>query len=168
MSQRGSESGGGSDVLEGHSETEERREEYFGEAEPLPIRRSPRLGQQDNDDLEVDASRKDVEDQTLSIPEYPVEAIWIKLQDGRPLRVWVARLGDTTMGYGADGSVLEMPRRDLAKKEVPFEYVQRHWNKAIPGSRCFHRALTRKFFMEAEKGSLPTKEEWEEWLRPIP
>ena len=117
----------GSESMEGHSEVEEKREEYFGEQAALPVRRSPRLGQTEgirDDSAQRQQRQSNQEDRIL--PYHSIEAIWIKLKDGRPMRVWVVRLGNATIGYGADGSRMEMTRQELARQEVPYAYVQRH------------------------------------------
>ena len=83
------------------------------------------------------------------------------------MRVWFLRLGEETAVYGADGSKEEITREELAKREVPYTYVVRHWNMSIYVSRSIHRAIARKLVEETQTPPLPTQEQWSDWLRPL-
>ena len=149
--------------MEGHSDSEGRLEEYFGERRPIPMRRSPRTrqGQQQPPRVE-EGVRPDVDPLTADM-----ECAWIKLKEGVPMRVWYVRQGAQQAVYGADGSKEELSRQELARREVPYAYVQRHEKAAIRVARCMHRAITKKFKEHIQTKPLPSAEEWMDWLKPL-
>ena len=150
--------------MEGHSDSEERREEYFGEPVPQEPRRSPRLDRRDSHNADPGDNGRNNDDAATPAQ---MEITWIKLREGVAMRVWFLKLGEESAIYGADGSKEDITREELAKREVPYAYVLRYWNTSIHVAKCLHRAIARKFATETQSPPLPTQEQWSDWLRPL-
>ena len=104
-----------SEGMEGQTEAEGQREEYFGEPRPTPVRRSSRI-----------APRETNEEISTNLPPPNLDVAWIKLHDGVATRVWHVQQGGHEAYYGVDGSKVEATRQELSRIEVPNAYAKRH------------------------------------------
>ena len=106
-----------SEGTEGHSGGEGKREEYFGEPRPTPVRRSARIAPQ------PPPRREGTRDGVT--PQVTIDVLWVESEGGAAIRVWHVMWEGQGIAYHADGTLRYCTLKDLAPEELTNAQVAR-------------------------------------------